>query len=150
VNARIGVAVMAVLLALYLVLVTQRGVLLLGSGDPVGIAMGAAIFVLPVVAAWALGRELWFGVRAERIGRRLEVEGGLPQDEVAVRESGRVLRSDGDAVFPKYRAQVEADPEDWRAWYRLGLAYDAAGDRRRARSAVREAIRRESAERRGA
>ncbi|MET0735170.1 MAG: tetratricopeptide repeat protein [Microbacterium sp.] len=148
-NARIGVIVMAALLALYIVLVGQRAVLLLGSGDPIGIAMGAALIVLPLIAVWALGRELWFGVRAERLGRRLEGEGAVPEDEVTVRASGRVVREDADAVFPAYRAQVEAHPDDWRAWYRLGLAYDASGDRRRAREAVRTAIRLEAATRRG-
>jgi cytochrome c-type biogenesis protein CcmH/NrfG len=147
-SARIGVAVMAVLLALYIALVAQRAWLLLTSGQPVAIAMGAALIVLPILAAWALGRELWFGVRAQRLARRLETEGGLPDDAVAVRPSGRVLREDADAVFPAYRADVEARPDDWRAWYRLGLAYDAAGDRRRARSAVRQAIRLETQERR--
>ncbi len=147
-SARIGVALMAVLLALYIVLVAQRAWLLLTSGDAIGIAMGIALVVLPVIAAWALGRELWFGVRAQRLGRRLETEGGLPEEQVAVRPSGRVLREDGDAVFPIHRADVEANPGDWRAWYRLGLAYDAAGDRRRARAAVRQAIRLETAERR--
>lgn len=148
-SARIGVAVMAALLALYIVLVGQRAWLLLVSGDPVGIAMGAALVVLPLLAAWALGRELWFGVRAQQLGERLEAEDALPQEEVAVRPSGRVMREDGDAVFPVYRADVEAHPDDWRAWYRLGLAYDAAGDRRRAREAVRAAIRLEKADRPG-
>ncbi|MFH8250990.1 hypothetical protein ACH3VR_11535 [Microbacterium sp. B2969] len=149
-SARIGVAVMAAVLALYIVLVAQRGWLLLTSGEPIGVAMGVAIFVLPVIAVWALGRELWFGVRAERLGRRLEAEDSLPDDEVSVRPSGRVVRDDGDAVFPAYAADVEAHPDDWRAWYRLGLAYDAAGDRRRAREAVRKAIALETAERRSA
>lgn len=149
-SGRIGVAVMAALLVLYIVLVAQRGWLLLTSGEPIGVAMGVALFVLPVIAAWALGRELWFGVRAERVGRRLEAEGGLPDQQVAVRPSGRAVRADADAVFPGFRADVEARPDDWRAWYRLGLAYDAAGDRRRAREAVRTAIRLESADRRGA
>lgn len=147
-SARIGVAVMAVLLALYIVLVGQRAWLLLISGDTVGVLMGAALLVLPLLALWALGRELWFGVRAERLGRRLEAEGGLPADEVAVRPSGRVERSEADALFPVYRADAEAHPDDWRSWYRLGLVYDAAGDRRRAREAVRRAIRLEGAERR--
>lgn len=146
-SARIGVVLMAALLALYIVLVGQRAWLLVASGDPIGIAMGIALVVLPVIAAWALGRELWFGVRAQQLGRRLEAEGGLPADEVTVRPSGRVLREDGDAVFPAYRAEAEAHPDDWRAWYRLGLAYDAAGDRRRAREAVRTAIRLETADR---
>ena len=148
-SARIGVAVMAALLALYIVLVGQRAWLLLVSGDPVGIAMGTALVVLPLIAAWALGRELWFGVRAQQLGTRLEAEDALPQEEVAVRPSGRVMREDGDAVFPAYRADAEAHPDDWRAWYRLGLAYDAAGDRRRAREAVRAAIRLEKADRAG-
>jgi len=147
-SARIGVAVMAVLLLLYIVLVGQRAWLLLTSGDLVGMLIGSALVVLPVLAVWGLGRELWFGVRAERLGRRLEADGALPEETVTVRPSGRVVREDADAVFPAYRAEVEARPEDWRAWYRLALVYDAAGDRRRARAAVRTAIRLESAERR--
>lgn len=139
-KTRIGVAIMAVALALYIFLVGGRAVAFFRTGEPVGIAMGAAIVVLPVIAVWALGRELWFGVRAERLGRVLEEEGELPDDEVAVSTSGRVSRADGDAVFPKYRQQVERAPQDWRAWYRLGLAYDAAGDRRRARAAIRTSI----------
>ena len=78
----------------------------------------------------------------------MEREDALPADEVTVRPSGRVDRDDADAVFPAYRAEVEQHPDDWRAWYRLGVAYDAAGDRRRARSAVRSAIRLEAIERR--
>ena len=146
-TARIGVVVMAALLALYIVLVGQRAWLLIVSGDPIGVTMGIALIVLPVIAAWALGRELWFGVRAQQLGRRQESEGGLPSDEVTVRPSGRDMREDGDAVFPAYRADAEAHPDDWRAWYRLGLAYDAAGDRRRAREAVRTAIRLEPGDR---
>ncbi|HWI32184.1 MAG TPA: hypothetical protein VNT50_11890 [Microbacterium sp.] len=149
-SARIGVAVMAALLALYIVLVAQRGWLLLTSGDAIGIAMGVALFVLPVIAGWALVRELMFGRGAERLGARLETEGGMPAEQVAVRPSGRVLRDEADELFPSYRAAVESAPDDWRAWYRLGLAYDAAGDRRRARSAIRQAIRLESGERRAA
>ncbi|TQJ32492.1 hypothetical protein [Microbacterium sp. SLBN-146] len=147
-SARIGVVVMAVLLVVYIGLVGQRAVLLVLSGDPIGIAMGAALIVLPIVAIWALGRELWFGIRAQQLAGRLEEDDALPDDEVMVRPSGRVVRADGEAVFPRYRSEVEANPDDWRAWYRLGLAYDAAGDRRRAREAVRTAIRLESASRR--
>ncbi|MDZ8171301.1 hypothetical protein [Microbacterium xanthum] len=146
-SVRIGVAVMAVLLAVYIALVGWRAVLLLGTGDPVGIAMGVALIVLPLIAAWGLGRELWFGWRAQQLGRLLEADDDLPVESVGVRPSGRVLREDADAVFPRYRADVEAAPEDWRGWYRLALAYDASGDRRRAREAVRRAIRLESGSR---
>jgi|SRR5690606_2794466 len=148
-KARIGVVVMAALLLLYIALVGQRAVLLLVSGDAAGIAMGAALIVLPLLAVWGLGRELWFGWRAEQLGAMLEAEADLPDEEIDVRPSGRPDRAQAEALFPAYRAEVEASPQDWRAWFRLGLAYDGAGDRRRARAAVRKAIALESAERRG-
>lgn len=147
-RVRVAVALMTVLLLLYIVLAGQRALVLLTSAEPVAIAMGVALLVLPLLALWAIGRELWFGVRAQQLGERLDAEGGLPDEDLPVRPSGRIEREDGDALFPRYRADVEAHPEDWRARYRLALAYDASGDRRRARSAVREAIRLESAERR--
>ncbi|MGB4779433.1 hypothetical protein [Microbacterium sp.] len=139
-SARVGVAVMAVLLGVYIVLVAQRAWLLLVSGEPVGIAMGVALVVLPIVAVWALWRELSFGLGAERLAKRLEAEGALPTEEIDVRESGRPDRAQADALFPTYRAAVEQHPEDWRPWFRLGLAYDGAGDRPRARQAIRTAI----------
>ena len=54
--------------------------------------------------------------------------------------SGRVDRGAADEAFAARQAEVEAEPESWQAWYRLALAYDDAGDRARARSAVRRAI----------
>ncbi|MDE0547153.1 tetratricopeptide repeat protein [Microbacterium sp. C7(2022)] len=143
-SARFGVAVMAALLVLYIVLVGQRAWVLLTSGDGIAVTMGIALVVLPAIALWALGREIWFGVRAAALGRILQQQGELPDDEVAVQPSGRIVREDAAAVFPRYREAVERDESDWRAWYRLGLAYDAAGDRRRAREAIRRAIRLQS------
>lgn len=148
-RTRIGVGIVAVVLVLYIALVAQRAVLLVASGDPVGIAMGIALVLLPVVAVWALWRELSFGLGAQRLGRRLEAEGGLPEEELSLRPSGRPVQAEADALFAAYRDAVERDPGDWRAWYRMGLLYDGAGDRRRARSAIRTAISRERADRRG-
>lgn len=137
---KIGVIVMALALAFYIFLVGRVAWALLTAGDGVAITMGVALVILPLVAVWGIGRELLFGRDAERLGSRLEAEGGLPEEDVAVYASGRVKREDADALFPKYRDAVEAAPEDWRAWYRLGLVYDGAGDRRRARTAIRTAI----------
>ena len=146
-NARIGVAVMAALLLLYVALVGHRAVLLVGSGEPIGIVMGVALIVLPVLAVWGLWHEISFGLGSSRLGARLDAEGALPAEELAVSPSGRPDRADADALFPAYRAAVEEHPDDWRAWYRLGLAYDGSGDRRRARAAVRTAIRLERRDR---
>jgi len=140
-KGRIGAVLMALLLVVYLVLVGQRAVLLMISGEPAGVVMGIALIILPLIAAWAIGRELMFGVRTEKLVRILESEGGLPVDDLPHRASGRPFRDAADEEFPKYKAEVETQPESWRAWFRLGLAYDASGDRRRARHALREAIR---------
>lgn len=138
---RIGAVVMSVLLAIYLVFAVWYSFVLFGTGDPAAIAIGAALLVLPMLGMWFIGAEIQFGIRAERLGARLEQEGGLPDDEVSTSSSGRIDRADADALFPRYQAAVEAAPEDWAAWYRLALVYDAAGDRKRARWATRTAIR---------
>jgi tetratricopeptide (TPR) repeat protein len=143
-GAKAGAVVMAVLLALYVALVGWRAVQFVQTGEPVAIAMGVALIVLPVLAAWAIWRELQFGARSQRLVERLESEGGLDLG-LPLRPSGRPERAAADAAFPAFREAVEAEPDSWRAWLRLGLAYDAAGDRRRARRAVRKAIELERA-----
>jgi hypothetical protein len=141
VRNRVAAIVMAVILAVYLVLVFERAVMLMATGVAVAIVMGVALLVLPLIAAWAIGRELLFGARTEKLVRILDAEGGLPVEELPHRASGRPLRDAADEDFPTYKAEVENAPTSWRAWFRLGLAYDASGDRRRARSALRESIR---------
>jgi hypothetical protein len=96
--------------------------------------------VLPAVGVWALLRELAFGVRTERLGRALAEEGGLPADDLPRTPGGRIDRAAADERFAVRRAETEAGPGDWRNWYRLSLAYSAAGDRTRARSAMRDAV----------
>ena len=148
-TARIGALIMAALLALYIALVAQRAWLLLTSGEPIGIGMGIALIILPAIAAWALWREVSFGLGTQRLARQLEADGDLPAEQLDVRPSGRPDRDQADALFPAYRDAVEQSPDDWRSWFRLGLAYDGAGDRSRARAALRTAIRLEKADRSG-
>jgi tetratricopeptide (TPR) repeat protein len=140
VKGRAAALVMALLLLLYVVLVGQRAVLFLSTGEPVAIALGVALLVLPLLGLFALVVELRFGLRTQAIVRQLASEGELPVDDLPRRASGRYERESADAAFPAYKEAVEAAPDDWRAWFRLGLAYDACGDRRRARQALRWAI----------
>lgn len=143
-GAKVGAAVMTVLLAIYLALVGWRAVQFVQTGEAVAVVMGVALILLPVLAAWAIWRELQFGMRSQRLVRQLEEEGALDLG-MPLRPSGRPERSAADDAFPGFRDAVESDPDSWRAWLRLGLAYDAAGDRRRARRAVRRAIELERA-----
>ncbi len=140
-RARWAVFGMAALLGLYLVVVLGYALRLIGDPLPVVQGMGWALVVFPLLGFWALVVELRFGFRAEALARRLEAEGGLPDDELPARVSGRVEREAADAVFARYALEVQQHPESWQHWFRLALAYDASRDRRRARWAMREAMR---------
>ena len=140
-SARIGAIVMAALLVLYLVFVGQYALVLIGIDEPVAKAMGVALAVLPLIGAWALIAEFVFLARGQKLLRRLEDEGGAPEEELPRLPSGRIDAAVAREHFPKYQQAVEAEPGSWQAWARLSLSYDASGDRGRARWAMREAIR---------
>ena len=101
-SARIGVAVMAVLLALYIVLVGAARVAAADQrASRSAIAMGVALVVLP--AHRGVGARPRAVVRrARRAARRggSRPRAALPAEEVAVRPSGRVVREDADARLP--------------------------------------------------
>ena len=140
-RTKIWVGAVTLLLVFYLVVSLQRSLLLLSDPNLVAKALGLAYLVLPIIGAWALVRELLFGARTERLARVLEAEGGLPEDTLPRTPAGRIVREAADLEFEKYRAEAEAAPGDWRSWFRLSCAYDAAGDRKRARATMRDAVR---------
>lgn len=131
---------MVLVVVFYAVLIGVKGVGLLASGSLVGQALGLALIVLPLIGLLLVWREIEFGRRTAALARTLEQEGGLPVDDLPRRPSGRVDRGAADAQFAQMRDEAEAHPEDWRVWFRLALAYDAAGDRTRARAAARHAV----------
>lgn len=139
-KTKIWVGLICLILLFYLVVLFQRALLLLADPNLVAKTLGAALIVLPPIGAWALIREVLFGARMEKLARILEGEGGLPVDNLERTPAGRIVRASADAEFEKYRSEVEASPEDWRSWFRLSCAYDASGDRKRARSSMRDAI----------
>jgi hypothetical protein len=140
-RTKIWVGAVTLLLVFYLVVSFQRSVLLMSDPNLVAKAIGVAYLVLPLVGAWALVRELLFGARTEQMAKILEAEGGLPEDTLPRTPAGRIVREAADLEFEKYRAETEAAPEDWRSWFRLSCAYDASGDRKRARASMRDAVK---------
>ena len=139
-RTRTTIGVLVVLVVFYAGLIGFKGVGLLGSGSLVGQVLGVALLVLPLLGLLLVWREIEFGRRTAVLARELDAEGGLPLDDLPRRPSGRVDRGAADVAFQAMRAEVEAEPEDWRGWFRLALAYDTAGDRTRAREAARHAI----------
>jgi hypothetical protein len=122
------VVLLVLVLAFYIVLIGARGIALLGDPRWAVKGLGLGVLLLPLVGVVIVVNELRFGRDTERLARLLE-EPAEPDPAL-----------DPDAVFELRKAEVEAAPQDWRAWYRLGLAYGAARDTARGRSAMRKAI----------
>lgn len=139
-RTKIWVAAICLLLVFYLVVLVQRSILLIGDSNWIAKTLGFALILLPPIGAWAMVRELLFGSRMEKLAGILAAEGGLPVDDLPRTPGGRIVREAADAEFVKYQHEAERAPDDWRSWFRLSCAYDAAGDRKRARSSMRDAI----------
>lgn len=139
-RTKLIVVLLVAVVAFYATLIGAKGVALIFEDSWVAVFLGIGILLVPLIGVFLVWRELQFGSRSARLAAVLESEGGLPVDDLPRRPSGRVDRTAADAVFAQRQTEVESDPENWRTWYRLGLAYDDAGDRTRARSAIRHAI----------
>ncbi|MFF2773773.1 hypothetical protein ACFVU3_02590 [Streptomyces sp. NPDC058052] len=139
-GGKITYVFLATVLVLVFGVVAMEGVLLLLTGEPAAMGMGAVAFLLPCVGAWFLWKNTSFARRANRLAAELEAEGGLPVDELKRTQGGRIDRDSADEVFARRKAETEETPEDWRCWFRLAVAYHDARDTPRARKAMQRAI----------
>ncbi|MCW2601636.1 MAG: hypothetical protein JWM02_3465 [Frankiales bacterium] len=123
-----------------------RAVDLFSTGSAKGIVLGVGVVLLIAVGGVLVAGEVRLGTASQRLGKLLFAEGFVEQDMPRT-PSGRVDREAADALFTVRKAEVEASPEDWRAWFRLATAYDAARDPQRGRRAMRTAVALEKAAR---
>lgn len=108
--------VMAGAFAIYAVLVAWRGWDFIATGEPAAIALGLAVLILPLLSGWLVWREVRFGLRMQELAGRIEVvEEGSLEDRIAA---------------------AQAAPDDWLAWYWVGVGYFDAGDKKQARAAL--------------
>lgn len=137
----LGALLISALTLVYVLALAGKAVDIIRTGEPVAVGFGAAILVLPLFGLWMLWREWSTAAHVQRMADELAAQGRLPIDDLPRSPGGRIDRAAADAAFEAARAEVAADEQDWAAWFRLGFAYDAAGDRRRAREALRTAVR---------
>ena len=133
-------ALTVALLGLYLLFTAQRGVMLIVSGNIAGTVLGVGLLLLPAVGAWALVREIIFGARIQKLADELAAAGKLPEDTLPRSPSGRVDKSAAAQEFEKFALAVEDAPDDCASWFNLSCMYDACGERKRARAAMRNAV----------
>ena len=141
VRLQLMIAFMCVALLVYLVLLSRSAILMIGSGRAAAVVLGVALLILPAIGLWAMVATLRAGFAHQKLAR-LVAEDGMELDVSTLprRPSGRIERDAADALFDTVRAELRNDPDDWRRWYRLARAYDYAGDRGRAREAMKKAL----------
>lgn len=139
-KAKFWTAVVVLLLMIFLGAATYNAWRLLTAEELAAQLIGAGALLVVALGVWVLLREVWFGLKTEQLGRILAEEDGLPEDTVERSPGGRPDRQQADEQFHRYAAEAEANPDQWRSWFRLSLAYDIASDRRRARKMMRRAI----------
>ncbi|MGV0733354.1 hypothetical protein ABQE84_14785 [Mycolicibacter sinensis] len=136
------IAFMCLALLMYLVFLGRTAVLLIASGSAPAIGMGLALLIMPFIGLWAMIATLRDGFTHQRLSRLIAADGmELDAGALPRRPSGRIERDAADALFRTVRDELDAEPDDWRRWYRLARAYEFAGDRRRAREAMKTAVR---------
>lgn len=148
-NAQFWTTIILLVFALYLLATFGAAWRLVTTGEPVAVAMGILVVFIPLLGVWILIREIRFGATTQTMAHELAEQGLLPEDNLPRRPSGRIVKEAADADFVQYKEEVEAHEDRWQSWHRLALAYDAAGDRRRARDAMKRAIQLRKAERSG-
>lgn len=136
---KIWVGLMLALTLFYVLTLLGRGIILLQEPSLIAIAMGLVILVLPLVALWALFAELQFGLKAQRLSRRL-IALDIPGLDLELRASGRATKESASKELERIQDAVTKDPKNWSLWFQLGEAHDAAGERKNARAAIRKAI----------
>lgn len=146
-KAKFWTGVMITLLTIFLVGAVISAFRFLRTDDLLARGIGVGTLLLVLIGVWVLWREISFGWRTERLGRILDTEDGLPEDTVERSPGGRADKAQADEQFKRYAAEAEANPEDWRSWFRLSIAYDVASDRTRARKTMRKAIEMEKSSR---
>ena len=135
------IAFMCVAMLAYFVLLGRLAIAMIASGRAAAVGLGLAVLIMPVIGLWTMIATLRAGFAHQKLARLIAADGmELDTSTLARRPSGRIERDAADALFATVRTEVEADPDDWRRWYRLARAYDYAGDRRRAREAMKTAL----------
>ena len=135
------VALMCVAMLAYFALLGRMAIVMIASGRAAAVGLGLAVLIMPAIGLWAMVATLRSGFTHQKLARLIAADGmELDTSALPRRPSGRIQRDAADALFATVRTEVEDDPDDWRRWYRLARAYDYAGDRRRAREAMKTAV----------
>jgi tetratricopeptide (TPR) repeat protein len=138
---QVVIGFLCVALVVYFFMLGRIAMAFITSGRPAAIGLGVALLILPIIGIWVMVSTLRAGLAHQRLARRIDDDDmELDVSDLPRMPSGRIQRDAADALFATVRGELEQDPDNWRRWYRLARAYDYAGDRSRAREAMRKAV----------
>ncbi|MCL6422088.1 hypothetical protein Bequi_01565 [Brachybacterium sp. JHP9] len=141
-RAKIGVAVLVLLTGVFVWGMAWMAAGFARAGSAVGWGLAVAVVLLVVLTIWVTWREVRFGMQSGRLARMYgPAADGEPALQDAQPQDRDARAAQARREFEAARAALETGAgEDWRAWYRLALAYDGMRDRAQARAALRRAI----------
>ena len=140
---------MCVALVVYFVMLGRIAMAFITSGGPPAIGLGLALMILPLIGIWAMVEHAAGRSHPSAAGPHHPRRGHGARRQRACRG----CRPAGSSATPPTRcsrrcaANSTDDPDNWRRWYRLARAYDYAGDRSRAREAMKKAVQMEEGRR---
>src|SRR6478752_4463595 len=102
--------------------------------------LGLIFLIVFVVGVLLFIRQLRFGTSAQRLARTIAEEGGFDRETLERDHRGKVVPHVAAERLKVCQAEVDAHPDDWRAWFQLGVAFGDMRNPAAARSAVRRAV----------
>ena len=136
-RVRFAVALITAACGGYLSLSVWRASQFFSSDSVTARAIAIAVVGVVGVSLWLIAREIMFGFQISRMTKQARE---LDLDSLERTVDGRVSRTVADSFFAELQRTCEEQPDDWQAWYDLAVGYDLAGDRKRARGALRHAL----------
>ncbi len=140
-KTRIAVGLLSIAIVGYLAIAVDRSIRFFESGSVAGQLIAVAILMVSAVGIYLLYRELVFGLQVQKLLARAAAEGISLGANLPLAPSGKPDRNAADAEFARLQSEMPLGPQTWQDWLRISVAYDDARDSRRARAAMRTAIK---------
>lgn len=137
----IAAVLVTLLLAVFMWAAAVRLAAMIATGHPLMIAIAVAVALVLIAVLYAIYSEWRTAMTVSTMSREFERDGLLVVDDLPRSPGGRIDRTIADEQFVTIREQAQDNPNDPVALYNLAFAYDASGDRKRARATLRAAVK---------
>lgn len=133
----LGPIAVTALLGIFVWALAGRVIAMFATGQPIAIALAIGVSLTVSVGVLILIQEWRLAATVQKMSNAMAASGTLTADNLPRSPGGRIDREAATAQFDALRKATEANPQSWQAWFNLGFGYDAAGDRKHARAALR-------------